>query len=90
MGNLPKVKEFCNGGLSDNEIERLSKMLDEIEWYAYRPYKHISGAFSEMTVFDYDDEIIDCELVFGVQSDCQDTVHTEIWKIDRKTMKPID
>jgi len=47
----------------------------------------VSGGFSKVEIFDYDDDYFDIELKWGVQSDCQNTVHTEAYKMDRITLK---
>jgi hypothetical protein len=72
------------------ELEALNKLIAKEEKLLLLPYKNFSGGFVESNVFDYDDEIIDVELKYGVQSDTDDTVYTETLKINRKTMEWTD
>ena len=52
---------------------------------------YISGGFAEAEMFDYDEEYIDIELKWGIQSDCENTVHTEQWKLPTEVLdKPIE
>jgi len=75
--------------LTDEELERLKPVLDDLEVDAKFGIgaQFISGGFANATMYDYDKDIIDVELKFGIQSDCQNTVHTENIKIDRLTME---
>ena len=55
----------------------------------------ISGGFADASMFNYDDDFIDIELKWGVQSDCQNTVHTENYKLavsdlDNDSLKPAE
>ena len=50
-------------------------------------YGHVSGGFATADIFDYDDDYFDIILKFGVQSDCENTVHTEQLKMDRRTFE---
>jgi hypothetical protein len=75
--------------LTGKETKKLSKVLDFLENDALQYYKRISGGFATADVFDYDNEYIDVELKSGVQSDCQNTVNTEQFKIVRKTMEVV-
>ena len=50
-------------------------------------YGHVSGGFATANIFNYDDDYFDIILKFGVQSDCENTVHTEQMKMDRKTLE---
>jgi len=47
----------------------------------------ISGGFATAEIYDYDDEWFFIELKWGIQSDCENTVHTENYKMDRVTLK---
>ncbi|MHA2069611.1 MAG: hypothetical protein ACXABY_35050 [Candidatus Thorarchaeota archaeon] len=76
--------------LTDQELERLSVTLEALEIEFKRMFKHASGGFAEATMYDYDCEVIDVEVKSGIQSDVEDTVHTDNIKIDRKSMKPLD
>jgi hypothetical protein len=79
-----------NNPLSNHELKRLSKVLDALEADAYYPYKHHSGGFAEAQMFHYDLDSIDVELKFGVQNDCDSTIHKEQYEINRKTMEIIN
>ena len=85
-----QAKDFTGDFFTDEELTRLCKTLDDLEWDAYQYYKTISGSFSNIEVYDYDDESISVELTFGIQNDTQDTVHTEDYTIDRETMEVIN
>lgn len=76
-----------NNGLTKEELIALTIELEKLETPMYMIYRKFSGGFSEATMFDYDDEIIDVELNFGADGKA---VYTEQHKIDRKTMKIID
>jgi hypothetical protein len=76
--------------MNNRELEKLAKVLGELEWDAYRPYKNLSGGFAKAEMYAFDEDDISVELTFGVQSDCQSTVHTENLEINRKTMEVIN
>jgi hypothetical protein len=48
---------------------------------------HISGGFAVAEISDYDDEQFDVELKWGIQSDCENVVHTEQYKLSRTTLE---
>lgn len=75
---------------SDEEIEKLSKLLDDLEADAYYPFKHHSGGFASAEVFNYDPEYIDVELKFGIQDGDSSVVYTEQLQIERETMTVIN
>ena len=47
----------------------------------------MNGGFAEAEVYDYDEEYIDVELRFGRCEEGFKQTHSEILKIDRKTME---
>jgi len=87
--------DTCNACIKDNypitsiELEQLKELLESLEWETVNTtgVRKISGGFATATHFDYDEEYIDVELKWGVQSDCEDTVHTEQLKVSRDTMR---
>ncbi len=89
MLNTNSKKEEGNS-LHAHELKKLSIYLERLERDAYFMYKSINGGFAEAIMFDYDDDIIDVELKYGIQSDCENVVHTKTLKILRSTMLPID
>ena len=46
----------------------------------------ISGGFAKAEIKNYDENYFDIELKWGVQSDCENNVYTEEYKMDRKTL----
>jgi hypothetical protein len=68
------------------ELEKLKQLLEQLELESIGCYRKISGGFSNAEMYDFDDDHIYVELKYGVQSDCQDTVHKEHLKINRETM----
>ena len=65
--------------LTRKEEGQLKKALDDFEvqtLYGTGMAK-LSGGFAEADMFDYDEEIIDVELKWGVQSDVENMVYTE-------------
>ena len=73
--------------LDGRELKKLGALCELLEREAYLPYKNISGGFSVCELFDYDDEIIDVRLCFGVQGDCENNTHTELLRVDREKME---
>jgi hypothetical protein len=49
--------------------------------------RYSSGGFATAEMFNYDDDVIDIELKWGVQSDCTNNVNTEQWKLKREELK---
>ena len=68
-----------NCPLSDEEKEKISKLLDEIELEAYAPIKHLSSGYADAIVNDYDEFEIRVEVEYGVDSDGRhDTEYIQI------------
>lgn len=78
--------------LSDLEMEKLDKRLDQIEkeqlfaWGLHR----ISGGFVKAEFQEVDDEKIYITLKSGVQSDCENRVTTEDLSLWRDTLEWTD
>jgi hypothetical protein len=54
--------------LSKKEKIALDKALSDIEWKAYLPLKHLTSAWSEAIVTDYNKHEIEIEVKSGVDS----------------------
>ena len=76
-----------NTPITSREIKQISKILFDLEKEAISVYRKINGGFAVASLFNYDNNIIDIELKFGSQDDSGSYVHTEQYKIDRKSMK---
>ena len=78
-----------NKGLTNLELSALAKELETFEAITLKETMvgKFSGGFAIAEMFDYDDEMIDVELKWGIQNDTGGDTHTETYKIDRKTMK---
>lgn len=78
--------------LSASELSTLGDFLTGFERMEERNtgVHNISGGFAQADMFDYDDKYIDIELVWGIQSDCSNNVHTEQYKLPRKALKLTD
>lgn len=85
--------EICNACARDRikptelELDLLKGEMDTLEEDVKLEmgYDKISGGFVKAEMFDYDEDYIDIELKFGVQSDVENTVHTEQYKFNRIT-----
>lgn len=51
--------------LSKDEKEKLAKVLDELEWFAYAPLKHLTSSYADATVTEYDEFEIQVEIEYG-------------------------
>ena len=74
--------------LTKKELNELIKILNLFEQQTYNECctGKISGEFANAEIFDYDNDIIDIELKYGIQSDCEDRVNTEQWKLNRSVL----
>ena len=74
--------------LTKPELKELTKILELFEQQTYEECctGKISGEFASAEIFDYDNDFIDIELKFGTQSDCEDRVNTEQWKLNRNIL----
>jgi hypothetical protein len=73
--------------LTKSELKKLSKVLSDIESEAVWMYKKVIGGWAKAEMYDYDDELIDVELKFGIIGEVE---YTETFTIDRKTMERIN
>jgi len=62
----------------------------ELETELTTGVRKICGGFVVAKIFDFDDEYFDFELRWGIQNDCEDIVHTEQWKMNRRTLEITD
>ena len=74
--------------LSDNELKALSDVLDYFERVTKKEtaVSMISGGFAEAEMFNFDNDYVDIELKWGVQSDCQNSVNVENYKLARNIL----
>ena len=75
--------------MKTKELERLKKAIQnfELQTLSETGVGKISGGFANVEYHNYDKDYFDIELTWGVQSDCENTIHTENYKINRKTME---
>ena len=89
---LDEYQNTYTDQLSDLEVEKLNKRLDEIErnytiaWGLHR----ISGGFVKAEFDDVDEEKIYITLKSGVQSDCENRVTTEDLSLWRSNLEWTD
>ena len=83
MKTCTKIKK-----LTKKELKELVRILELFERQTYNECctGKISGEFANAEIFDYDNDIIDIELKYGIQSDCEDRVNTEQWKLNRSVL----
>ena len=74
--------------LTSKEIERLTITLETLENQVknYWP-KTFIGVWAEAKMFDYDDDTIDIELIYGHQDETGKVEYTESYKVNRETME---
>jgi len=74
--------------LTKKELDILKEVLNlfEHKTICETGVHRISGGFAKADMFNYDEKLIDIELKWGIQSDCENTVHTEQWKLNRDTL----
>ena len=78
--------------LTNEELSKLTNTLEKLEsdTLVCNGFHRISGGYAMADMFNYDDEIIDVELKFGIQSDVEDTRYSENVQIDRSTFEVLD
>ena len=78
--------------LTSQELEKLKTLFNLLESDALFSIgaNHISDSFASAEIYNYDNEIIDVELKFGIQSDTENTVYSENMKIDRNKIQVIN
>lgn len=74
--------------VTKKELNQLKKILEKFETQTVNEtgVRQISGGFANANMGNYDNQWIDIELKWGIQSDCENTVHTEHWKISREIL----
>lgn len=75
-----------NNPLNSRELKKVTEILNEFEKEAIGPIRKINGSFAIASMFNYDDEIVDVEIKYGIQDDTGSDVHTELFKICRIKM----
>jgi hypothetical protein len=78
--------------MKKQDLEKVGQVAKLLEEDAYKYLKHISGGFAKTNVSIHPD-ITEIELTFGVQSDVDDSVHTESYKfytIDLQDKTPLE
>jgi hypothetical protein len=72
--------------LTDSEV---AEALQKFEWRecVNTGVSKISGGFACAEVNDHDEDYFYFELKWGVQSDCENSVNTENWKMCRSTLR---
>jgi len=76
--------------LTTKELKKLVPIMDGLESDALTPFKHFSGGFATVEMYDYDERFIDIEVSYGVQNDVESRVYTEQLSVDRKTMQLVN
>ena len=71
--------------VDDEEVIQALRELEE-ETYLSTGIQHISGGFACANIFSYDEDYFDIKLKWGVQSDCENRVYREQYKLDRLTL----
>jgi hypothetical protein len=73
------------------ELGKLAVALEKIEndTLATCGLQKISGSFAKATMFDFDENYIDIELISGVQSDCTNETVSDTIKLDRRTFEEV-
>lgn len=69
--------------LTEEELAKLTTLLEEEEFNYYYPYKKRSGGFSEANVYDISEDRIEVEMTYGVTGEV--TYSNEL-PINRETM----
>lgn len=74
--------------LNDKQLKTISDVLDIFERNesVTTGVKRISGGFAHAEMFSYDEDYVDIELKWGVQSDCEDNVHSENYKLSMEVV----
>jgi hypothetical protein len=69
--------------LTEEELEKLTALLEEEEFNYYYPYKKRSGGYAEATVYEIVEDRIYVEMNYGVTGEL---TYTNELPIDRETM----
>ena len=69
--------------LTSEEQVALLLLMDNLEWKAYRPFKHLTSAYVESEVDGYDEFEIEATITWGVDGQWTDN---DFISIDRKKL----
>lgn len=83
MKNTMKIKRLTKK--ERDELSKIFSLFKLITTYETRVNK-ICGGFANASLDDYNNNIIYICLKWGVQSDCEDVVHSESWKLNRNIL----
>ena len=74
--------------MSRQELRRLADVLEAFEHRTLDEtgVRRVSGGFAHADMFNYDDTYVDIQLKWGVQSDCENRVHTEQYNLPRRRL----
>jgi hypothetical protein len=69
--------------MNNKQIDKLGEVLALFERFAERDtgVKYHSGGFAHAEMVDFDDQYLDIQLKWGIQSDCQNQVNIENYKL---------
>lgn len=72
--------------------DRVQKALRDFEYYTINitGVRGISGGFATAEIDGEDKSFYYIKLKWGIQSDCEDTVHTEKWLLDKNTLQIVE
>jgi hypothetical protein len=59
--------------LTNRELITVQQIIHDLEWKAYRPLKHITGAYAEAELVRYDDTHLTIKVTSGIEGDYQYT-----------------
>lgn len=77
-------------GLSEEDLTKLTRVLEGLENELLFSLGKRSGAFAETEIFDYDEDFIDVYAKYGIQDEGADVTYTEQFKIDRGKWEVVD
>lgn len=74
--------------LSKKELKKLANILELFERRLVREtgVQMRSGGFASADMFRYDDDYIDIEVKWGVESGCENSIRTEQYKLPRNAV----
>ncbi|MCJ7695351.1 MAG: hypothetical protein MUO40_07965 [Anaerolineaceae bacterium] len=80
------MKTFPNNEdcpLTNEEQDALRILLDNLEWKAIRPFKHLTSTYTDSVVDGYDEFEIEVTITWGVDGQWEDFNYVSI---DRKKL----
>jgi hypothetical protein len=80
------MKTFPNNldcPLTNEEQDALKILLDDLEWKAIRPFKHLTSTYTDSVVDGYDEREIEVTITWGVDGQWEDFDYVTI---DRKKL----